>query len=103
MGFIIGTFLAGVFLTALNPFFLVWWFTIGFKLISDALLLYSFIGIGIMFGLHIWMDYVWLGTVGYLSGHGKKILLAQNYKIFMLAISAILVYFGIVFLTESLH
>ncbi|TLY07699.1 MAG: lysine transporter LysE [Thaumarchaeota archaeon] len=98
-----GPFLAGILLTALNPFFLVWWFTIGFKLISDALLLYSFIGIGVMFGFHIWMDYAWLGTVGYFSGQGKKIFSAQNYKIFMLAISAILIYFGIVFLRQLLH
>src|SRR3989442_4535027 len=98
-----GPFLAGIHLTALNPYYLVWWFTIGFKLISDALLLYSLIGIGVMFGFHIWMDYAWLGTVGYFSGQGKKIFSAQNYKIFMLAISAILIYFGIVFLTQLLH
>jgi len=98
-----GPFLVGMLLTALNPFFLVWWFTIGFKLISDALLLYSLIGIGVMFAFHIWMDYAWLGIVGYLSGRGKKILVAQNYNIFMLAISGILIYFGIIFLIQALR
>ena len=98
-----GPFLAGILLTALNPFFLVWWFTIGFKLISDALLLYSLIGIGVMFVFHIWMDYAWLGIVGYLSGRGKKILLEKNYNVFMISISCVLVYFGITFLIQALH
>src|SRR2546426_8852588 len=98
-----GPFLAGILLTALNPFFLVWWFTIGFKLISDALLLYSFIGIGVMFVFHIWMDYAWLGIVGYLSGRGKKILSEKNYNFFMISISGVLVYFGITFLIQALH
>ena len=98
-----GPFLAGILLTALNPFFLVWWFTIGFKLISDALLLYSLMGIGVMFAFHIWMDYAWLGIVGYLSGRGKKILSEKNYNVFMISISGVLVYFGITFLIQALH
>ena len=97
-----GPFLAGIMLSALNPFFLIWWFTIGFKLISDALLLASFAGIGIMFAFHIWMDYAWLGTVAFFSSKGKKVLSNRNYTIFMIAISGVLVYFGIVFAIEAL-
>ena len=98
-----GPFVMGILLSALNPFFLIWWFTIGFKLISDALVLYSFIGIGIMFGFHIWMDYAWLGTVGFLSKRGKNILSAKNYKIFMITLSGILIYFGANFLIETMR
>ncbi len=97
-----GPFIAGIMLSALNPFFLVWWFTIGFKLISDSLILASFAGIGIMFAFHIWMDYAWLCAVGFLSSKGKKILSSKNYDIFMVAISGILVYFGIVFIIEAI-
>ncbi len=98
-----GPFLMGVLLSALNPFFLIWWFTIGLKLISDALILYSFIGIGIMFGFHIWMDYAWLGTVGFLSKHGTSILSTKNYKILMITLSGVLAYFGIRFLIETIY
>jgi len=96
-----GPFIAGIMLSALNPFFLIWWFTIGFKLISDSLVLASFAGIGIMFAFHIWMDYAWLCTVGFLSSKGKAILSSKNYGIFMIAISGVLVYFGIVFALEA--
>jgi threonine/homoserine/homoserine lactone efflux protein len=98
-----GPFIMGILLSALNPFFLIWWFTIGFKLVSDAIALYSFIGIGIMFGFHIWMDYAWLGTVGFLSKRGKSILSTKNYKIFMIVLGGILVYFGINFLIQAMH
>lgn len=97
-----GPFLVGIVLSALNPFFLIWWFTIGFKLISDALILASFAGIGIMFAFHIWMDYAWLCGVSFLSSKGKKILSNKNYSIFMITISGVLIYFGIVFAKEAL-
>ena len=97
-----GPFLAGIMLSALNPFFLIWWFTIGFKLISDALVIASFAGIGIMFVFHIWMDYAWLCTVSFLSSKGKKILSTKNYTMFMIGVSGILIYFGIAFAKEAL-
>lgn len=97
-----GPFLAGIMLSALNPFFLVWWFTIGFKLISDSLVIASFAGIGIMFVFHIWMDYAWLCTVSFLSSRGKKILSNKNYTMFMIGISGVLIYFGIAFAIEAL-
>ncbi|HJU14466.1 MAG TPA: LysE family transporter [Candidatus Nitrosotalea sp.] len=97
-----GPFYAGIFLSALNPFFIVWWLTIGFKLISDAVALYSLVGIGLVFGFHIWMDYGWLGTVGFLSGRGRAILSGKNYRMLMVALAGVLVYFGTVFLAGSL-
>ncbi|HEV2193623.1 MAG TPA: LysE family transporter [Nitrosopumilaceae archaeon] len=98
-----GPFLAGIILSGLNPFFLIWWFTIGFKLITDAIILYSFIGIGIMFVFHIWMDYAWICSVAFLSSKGKKIISNKKYSIFMIAISGVLVYFGVVFLLQAIH
>jgi len=98
-----GPFLAGIILSGLNPFFLIWWFTIGFKLITDAIILYSFIGIGIMFAFHIWMDYAWICSVAFLSSKGKKIISNTKYSIFIISISGVLVYFGIVFLLQATH
>jgi threonine/homoserine/homoserine lactone efflux protein len=96
-------FFVGIFMTALNPSFLVWWFTVGLKLISDALILYSVIGFIVVFTSHIWMDYTWLVLVGFLSGRGKNILSARNYQIFMMVLNGLLVYFGISFLLQAFH
>ena len=92
--------IAGIVLSALNPFFIIWWLTIGFKLISDAMLIWAFAGILIMFGLHIWMDFAWLGTIAFLASKSKKILSNRNYKMVMIGLSGILIYFGITFLQD---
>ncbi|WP_425489648.1 LysE family transporter [Nitrosopumilus oxyclinae] len=95
-----GPLLTGIVLSALNPFFIIWWLTIGFKLISDAMLMWAFSGILIVFFLHIWMDYVWLGGISFLASKSSQILSNRNYKIIMVGLSLLLVYFGIIFLLD---
>ncbi len=95
-----GPLITGILLSALNPFFIIWWLAIGFKLISDAMLIWSFAGILIVFALHIWMDFAWLGTVSFLSSKSSKILSNKNYKILMIGLSLMLIYFGITFLVD---
>jgi len=95
-----GSVMTGILLTGLNPFFLIWWFTVGFKLISDALFLWSISGILIMFGLHIWMDYAWLVFVSFLSSRGRVFLSNKRYKMCMIGINFILIYFGISFILQ---
>jgi threonine/homoserine/homoserine lactone efflux protein len=95
-----GPIITGILLSALNPFFIIWWLTIGFKLISDAMLVWAFAGILIVFVLHIWMDFAWLGIVAFLASKSVKIISNRNYKIILLGLSVILIYFGITFLTD---
>ena len=98
-----GPIITGVLLSALNPFFIIWWLTIGLKLISDAMAIWAFVGILIVFVLHVWMDFVWLGSTAFLISKSKKIISNTNYKIIMLALSAVLIYFGITFLTDLIN
>jgi len=97
-----GSLISGIVLSALNPFFIIWWLAIGFKLISDAMLMWSFAGILIVFVLHIWMDFAWLGTVSFLASKSSKILSNKNYRIIMIGLSLMLIYFGIMFLIDIL-
>ncbi|MDH3313768.1 MAG: LysE family translocator [Nitrosopumilus sp.] len=98
-----GPLITGILLSALNPFFIIWWITIGFKLISDAMLIWAFAGILILFALHIWMDFAWLGIVSFLASKSSIIISNKNYKILMVSLSFVLVYFGIIFLTETTY
>ncbi|QLH06459.1 LysE family transporter [Nitrosopumilus ureiphilus] len=95
--------ITGILLSALNPFFIIWWVTIGFKLISDAMLIWAFAGILILFALHIWMDFAWLGIVSFLASKSSMILSNKNYKILMVSLSFVLVYFGIIFLMDTVY
>ena len=97
-----GPIVTGILLSALNPFFIVWWLTIGFKLISDAMLIWAFAGILIVFVLHIWMDFAWLGITAFLASKSKGIISNTNYKIIILGLSATLIYFGILFLIDAM-
>ena len=95
-----GPLITGIVLSALNPFFIIWWLTIGLKLISDAMLIWAFSGILIVFFLHIWMDFVWLGGVSFLTSKSSRILSNRSYKVLMIVLSLVLVYFGITFLID---
>ena len=72
-----GPFVAGIMFSALNPFFIVWWLTVGLKLVSDAMLIWAFGGALVVFMLHIWMDFAWLGSVAFLASRGSRRGLAQ--------------------------
>ena len=95
-----GPLVTGIVLSALNPFFIIWWLTIGFKLISDAMLIWAFTGILIVFVMHIWMDFVWLGGISFLASKSSQIISNRNYKALMIVLSLMLVYFGITFLVD---
>ena len=97
-----GPIVTGIVLSALNPFFIVWWLTIGFKLISDAMLIWAFAGILIVFVFHIWMDFAWLGITAFLASKSRKIISNRNYKIMILVLSLTLIYFGITFLMDAM-
>ncbi|RLG39451.1 MAG: lysine transporter LysE [Thermoproteota archaeon] len=65
------SFLAGVVASGLNPYFIIWWLTIGTKLLSESLLWMGWLGFLVVYALHVWMDYAWLTFVAYLFSLGK--------------------------------
>ena len=93
-----GPFVAGILLSALNPFFIIWWLTIGLVLISESIQIFGIFGIVILFGFHIWMDYAWLFTIAAFSSKAKNYLSKKNFKMIVIGLSIILIYFGIDFL-----
>jgi threonine/homoserine/homoserine lactone efflux protein len=95
--------LAGFIFTILNPFFLVWWLTIGSKLISDSLINFGIVeGTSLVFFSHIWMDYFWLWFTSFMINKGKSIIKEKVYRIFVFTISVILGIYGFYLLFMSL-
>ena len=92
----------GIAFSALNPFFIVWWLTIGLKLITDAMLIWAFAGMLVVFVIHIWMDFVWLGGIAFLASKSTQIMSNQKYKVLMIGLNATLIYFGITFLLDAI-
>jgi threonine/homoserine/homoserine lactone efflux protein len=98
-----GPFVAGIAISALNPFFLVWWFTVGLKLIADSATFGFATGIMILFAFHIWMDYAWLGGTALLAFRGSSVLKSKYYPLLLLGLAAVLLYYGIVFVLQGLY
>jgi threonine/homoserine/homoserine lactone efflux protein len=90
-------FVAGIALSALNPFFLVWWFTVGLKLVADSAAFGLAAGIIILFALHIWMDYAWLAGTAHLASKGRSVIKSRYYPLLLLGLAAVLLYYGIYF------
>ena len=94
--------LLGTLFTGLNPYFIIWWLTVGLALIVNALALASFLGVLIMYIAHVWMDYVWLIGTAYLAKKGTNLTGRKSYKILMIIFGLILVYFGVNFIISPL-
>ena len=94
--------LLGTVFTGLNPYFIIWWLTIGITLIVNALLLASFLGVLIMYVAHVWMDYAWLTGTAYLAKKGTSLIVGKWYRIVMMVFGGILIVFGLNFLVSAL-
>jgi len=97
-------YLAGIMFTSLNPFFIVWWTTVGVKLISDSIsLLGNLPGIAFLFFVHIWMDYAWLGLSSYLASKSFNIIRSEYHKYITILLTVPLFYYGIYFVVGSFN
>ena len=92
----------GVGLTGLNPFFIVWWLTVGLGLVVQAVELGALLGVFIMYLSHVWMDYAWLTGTAYLSARGKTLLKARGYRLLLAGLALLLVYFGVGFVARAM-
>lgn len=98
-----GPLFAGIAFTALNPFFITWWLTVGLKLISDSVYVFGFKeGVFILFSSHIWMDYAWLSFTAYLVSKGRTFLKGRLYNLFLVSISLILIFYGLWLVLENI-
>jgi threonine/homoserine/homoserine lactone efflux protein len=95
-------FFLGIVFSALNPYFILWWLTVGSNLILLALELAALAGVVFMFLCHVWMDYVWLIAVSYFAKKGVNALGSKWYKALIGVFGIILLYFGITFLQDAL-
>lgn len=92
--------LAGVILSAGNPYFLIWWATIGLALATTAR------GFGIwafgLFAIAHWLcDFVWLSVLSWASFKGTKLLGGKSQRIVLMICSAALFFFGLFFIYNA--
>lgn len=94
--------LIGLALTGLNPYFIVWWLTVGANLILLSLEFGGLAGVVFMYVCHVWIDYVWITFIAYFAKKSTRILRQKWYRILMAVFGAALIYFGLYFLIDAL-
>ena len=92
--------LAGIILSAGNPYFLLWWATIGLALATTAT------GIGIwafaLFAIIHWLcDLIWLSALSWASFKGSVLLGPRGMQIVLMICSAALFVFGLFFIYNA--
>lgn len=93
-------FWTGVVLSAANPYFLIWWMTVGLALATEA------VELGIMafvlFAVIHWLcDLVWLETLSFASHKGTEIFGDRIQQIVLVVCGTLLVFFGGKFLYDA--
>jgi threonine/homoserine/homoserine lactone efflux protein len=92
--------LAGVILSAGNPYFLVWWATVGLALATDA----TSMGVWafVVFAIVHWLcDFVWLSILSWASFKGSVLLGPRSQHVVLLICAIALFFFGLFFIYKA--
>ena len=93
---------AGVVTSALNPFFILWWATIGSKLIMDSLE-FGTTGFALLIPVHWLCDLVWLSFVSILVYKTKSLWGRKFQGGLFASCSLLLIGFGVWFLVSGIQ
>lgn len=96
------SFVSGMAMTGVNPYFLIWWLTIGFKLVNEALL-FGALGIILFIIAHEMCDVAFLGFVSATSNKTAYLWGSKSYKILSGVSITIFVVFGVYFLGTGVY
>jgi len=96
-------FLIGLVFTGLNPYFILWWLTVGAQLVILAIEFAALAGVIFMFLCHVWMDYVWLTGAAYFAKRGTNVIGLRWYRPLLVIFGVILIYFGITFIIGAIR
>ena len=87
-------------MTAANPYFLIWWTTIGLALTTQATQLGIF-AFALFVLIHWLCDLIWLEALSLASFRGSKLLGPRTQRIILSVCAAAMLAFGIRFLYTS--
>jgi len=84
-----------------NPYWFIWWATIGFAYVHFSVSLGA-LGVVFFFGGHILADLVWYSGVSFLFSRGKRRLSGAVYRGIIGCCALLLLLFGVCFVTWSI-
>lgn len=91
----------GIIISAMNPYFIIWWTVIGLGLMLAAYKAYGILGIAVFFAGHILADFTWYLFISILVSKARKLLNDKAYKIIVGILALVLIGFGISFIMNA--
>ena len=91
----------GVTTTLVNPYWFVWWATIGLAFIIKSREM-GLVGPVVFYFGHILSDFVWYTVVSIVLWKGRKLIMGNGLKILILLCAAFLLYLGGKFIHDGL-
>lgn len=93
-----GSFFGGLITSISNPYFFIWWATIGSAFMFRALELAGVFGLlGFLLG-HWGADFVWYSIVSFFTSKGSRIMNDSTYRVVMKVCGAFLIVLGVYFM-----
>jgi len=90
----------GIVLSASNPYFLLWWATVGLALATEAVSLGIF-AFAIFAAVHWLLDFIWLELLSLTAFHGTRLMSGRVQGVILAICALALVYFGGSFLVDA--
>jgi threonine/homoserine/homoserine lactone efflux protein len=84
---------AGVLMSAANPYWLIWWLTIGLGYVMFSMK-YGWLGVGLFFAGHILADFAWYTLVSGAVSRGRRFISDGIYRGFLAGCGVFLFGFG---------
>jgi threonine/homoserine/homoserine lactone efflux protein len=92
-------FIQGMFVSVVNPYWYVWWVTIGAAFLIRSIK-FGNLGVCLFYLGHISSDFIWYLLVGFLISKGRKYFNRKIYKIIFISCGVFLIFLGIKFIAD---
>jgi len=94
-----GPILAGIVLSVSNPFWIIWWVTIGMGFVTQSLQ-YGLIGLVCFYFGHILADLVWYSFVSFSVSAGRRLCPPMVYRAIFVLCGTMLLVLGSLFISK---
>jgi len=92
----------GVTVSVSNPYFFIWWASIGLALISDSLNAGT-IGVVFVYIGHILSDISWFTLIAFSMSKSKKLMSQKTYKGLIMGLGVFVAGFAVYFINSGIH
>jgi threonine/homoserine/homoserine lactone efflux protein len=97
-----GSMALGIFTSLLNPYWFVWWVSVGAIFLLKSLE-FGIIGVSAFYFGHILSDLSWYGLVSFAMARGKKFMSERVYRTILIFCGFILIFFSVFFMKSGLE